>query len=424
MSQSGEGERNELPGQSWRRGFWSLFVTQFQGAFSDNAFKWLVLFLVMAAAAEEGATKETVRKEIDALAPIIGAVFALPFILFSMFGGMLADRYSKRTIAVSTKVAEVGIMSLALMGLAGGFVPLLVVVVFLMSTQSAFFGPTKYGLLPEILPESRLSWGNGFLQMGTFVAIILGTLVAGWLSDRFGSASWVCGVVLVALAGCGLIASLGISKVPAANPRRRARWCWPALRKRVRLLRKDRLLFFAITGDVYFWFLGALMQLAILFYGKETLQLSDSKVGYLQGALAVGIGVGSLAAGYLSRGKIEIRLTPLGGFGITACCFVLSLPNADFPRVLWNLIGLGFFAGFFVVPLAATIQHRPNPREKGSVIAVSSVFAFSGVFAASVVYYLCKWVGLGYLQVFFACGLATSFISGCALWLLRKWRSL
>ena len=408
----------------WRRGFWCLFATQFQGAFSDNVFKWLVLFLVIEGTVE-GATKETVLEEKDKLAPIIGAVFALPFILFSMFAGMLADKHSKRTIAVGTKMAEVGIMSLALVGLAGkdgGVVPLLVAVVFLMSMQSAFFGPTKYGLLPEILPESRLSWGNGYLQMGTFVAIILGTLAAGWLSDRFGSDSWICGLILIALAGLGLSTSLGISKVSAANPlRKRARWCWPALRRRIGLIRrKDRPLFLAIGGDTYFWFLGALMQLTILFYGKEALELSASKISYLQGALAIGIGVGSLAAGYFSRGKIEYRFVPFGGLGMALCCFAMALPGANFWRVFCILISLGFFAGFFVVPLAAMIQRRPDAKEKGSVIAVCAVFVFSGVFFASVVYYGYRWIGLDYLGVFFVCGLTTLFVSGAALWMLPK----
>ena len=407
----------------WRKGFWSLFATQFQGAFSDNVFKWLVLFLVIEGTVEE-ATKETVLEEKDKLAPIIGAVFALPFILFSMFAGMLADKHSKRKIAVGTKMAEVCIMSLALLGLAYGVVPLLVVVVFLMSMQSTFFGPTKYGLLPEILPESRLSWGNGYLQMGTFVAIILGTLAAGWLSDRFGSASWECGLILIALAGLGLSTSLGISKVPAANPlRKRARWCWPALRRRIGLIRrKDRPLFLAIGGDTYFWFLGALMQLTILFYGKEALELSAGRISYLQGALAIGIGVGSLAAGYFSRGKIEYRFVPFGGLGMALCCFAMALPGANFLRVFWILISLGFFAGFFVVPLAAMIQRRPDAKEKGSVIAVCAVFVFSGVFLASVVYYGYRWIGLSYLQVFFVCGLTTLFVSGGALWMLPRSR--
>ncbi len=395
----------------WPRSFWSLFATQFQGAFSDNAFKFLVMFLVMA-----GMTQD----EKDALAPVIGAVFALPFILFSMVGGMLADRYSKRNIAIATKVAEVGIMTLALIGLVTQQVPMLVLVVFLMSTQSAFFGPAKYGLLPEILPNSRLSWGNGFISLGTFMAVILGTLVAGQLSDRFGATSAIPGVVLVGLALIGLATSTGIRKLPAANPQRELRINYlPDLLQRFRLIRKDRTLFLSIIGDAYFLFLGAMMQLTILFYGKEVLALSNSQISYLMGALAIGIGLGSFLAGFLSGGKIEYGLVPLGSIGMTVSCTVLALPGADFQRVFLTLMALGLSGGLFVVPLAAMIQHRPDPKDKGSVIAVDAILAFCGVFLASIVYYLFKQgLGLTDLQIFMACGLTTFLGTIYAIYLM------
>ncbi|MCS1409788.1 MAG: Bifunctional protein Aas [Verrucomicrobia subdivision 3 bacterium] len=402
---------HEASPQLWRKGFWSLFVTQFQGAFSDNAFRFLVMFLVM-----EGMT----RDEKDALAPVINAVFALPFILFSMIGGMLADRYSKRTIAIGTKVAEVAIMSLAFIGLVTNQIVLLGVVVFLMSTQSAFFGPAKYGLLPEMLPESRLSWGNGIFSLGTFVAIIVGIIVAGQLSDRFGAASWVCGVFLVGLAILGLSTSLGVMKVPAADPRRRIRLNYlPDLWRQVKSIRRDRMLFLAIIGDAYFLFLGAMMQLTVLFYSKESLGLSDSDFSYLMGALAIGIGAGSFVAGYLSEGKIEYGLVPLGALGMTGSCFALAIPDADFQRVFLCLVSLGFFGGFFVVPLVAMIQHRANPAEKGAVLAIDSIAAFCGVVVASGVYYGYKQgIGFSDLQIFFVCGLTTLAGSSYAVYLL------
>ncbi len=396
---------------AWKSSFWSLFVTQFQGAFSDNAFKFVVMFLVMAGMS---------RDEKDALAPVIGAVFALPFILFSMIGGMLADRYSKRTIAVTTKIAEVGIMALAVLGLYTNQIWLLIVVVFLMSTQSAFFGPSKYGLLPEMLPESRLSWGNGYISLGTFVAIILGTVVAGQLSERFVDALWIPGSLLVLLAVIGLGTSLGIKKLPAANPSRPIRINFlPQVAAQIGLIRKDRSLFLAIIGDAYFLFLGAMIQLTVLFYGKESLGLADSQISYLMGALAIGIGLGSFLAGYLSEGKIEYGLVPLGAVGMTLSCFVMALPGADFQRVFLTLVVLGVSGGFFVVPLAAMIQHRPDPKEKGSVIAIDSIMAFVGVFVASVIYYGYK-QGLGFtdLEIFFACGLTTLLGSAYAIFLM------
>ena len=205
------------------RGFWSLWITQFQGAFSDNVFKNLVIFLVL------GLGLSTAQR--DLLVPLIGALFALPFILFSMTGGWLADRLSKRTVTIGTKLLELVVMTLGLVGLATDNIPLLLGGVFLMGAQSAFFGPSKYGLLPELLPEERLSWGNGVLQLGTYVAVITGTMLAGWLSDTFRGRQQVSALLLIGLAGCGLVASLGITRVAAANP---------AKKFRLNLLAEDR----------------------------------------------------------------------------------------------------------------------------------------------------------------------------------------
>ena len=187
-------------------GFWSLFLTQFQGAFNDNAFKIIVILMVLGKATA------------DNWAPLVGFVFAVPFILFSAFAGQLATRFSKRTVTVSTKVAELGIMILAILGFVFDSDAMLVVVVFLLSTQSAFFGPSKYGLLPELLPERRLSWGNGVIQFGTTMAIIAGTVIAGVLKDQFeGNQHW-SGVVLLGLSVVGLLCSTPISHVKPAAP--------------------------------------------------------------------------------------------------------------------------------------------------------------------------------------------------------------
>src|ERR1051325_3674318 len=192
------------------RGFWCLFVTQFQGAFSDNVYKFLITFLIIGM----GFT----QKQRDQLVPLVGVLFALPFILFSMAGGFFADRYSKRNVAIAVKVAEIAVMLLATAAFALGNLPLMLVVIFLMSTQAAFFGPTKYGLLPELLPEKQLSWGNGFIGLGTFMAVIAGVVAAGALSDYFHRNQLVSGVLLVALACLGTATSLRINPLPPANP--------------------------------------------------------------------------------------------------------------------------------------------------------------------------------------------------------------
>jgi acyl-[acyl-carrier-protein]-phospholipid O-acyltransferase / long-chain-fatty-acid--[acyl-carrier-protein] ligase len=372
----------------WRRSFWGLFWTQFQGAFSDNLYKFLVTFLIVGT----GMTVETQ----DRMIPLVGALFALPFLLFSMTGGYLADRFSKGRVATWTKIGEVGIMSLALLGLWLGNLYFLVGLVFLMSTQSAIFGPTKYGLLPELLPESRLSWGNGVLGMGTFVSIIMGTVTAGLLSDLFQERQAWSGVVLVGLAGVGLLTSLRIDRRPAANP---AKVFQPNFLAdfwgQMRLIRGDRILLLAVLGSSYFWFLGALLQPTVLLYGKRLLLLNDTQSGLLQASLAIGIALGSLAAGYLSGRKIEYGLIPLGGLGISLFAAVLSSAVWSASAVAGLLVLLGFSAGFFIVPINAMIQHRPGRERKGSVLAATAFLAFTGVTLAAGVYYaLAVWFRL------------------------------
>ena len=399
------------------RGFWALFVTQFQGAFSDNLYRTLAMFLFIGMALPPFAGDS---RELRMAA--VGALFALPFILFSMAGGYLADRFSKRSVAIGTKFAEIAIMVLALFALAGNHPFLLLATVFLMGTQSAFFGPTKYGLLPELLPEKKLSWGNGLLELGTFLAIVGGTIGGGWLFEVFtGSHVWT-GAILVALAVLGTGWSLGITRVPAADPAKR----WRAnflgdLWGQLRTIRRDRVLALAVIGNTYFFFLGALIQQYTIYaYGKDLLGLSEGEItAYLMSAVALGIGVGSVAAGYLSGNKIEYGLVPFGSLGMTTLGAFLALPGRSLAGVICGLALYGFFAGFFIVPIAALIQHRPDRKEKGAVIAASNLLSFAGIFIAAGVFYLLG--GLLHLnprQVFLTTTLLTLAGTLYALWLL------
>ena len=238
---------------SWRRGFWSLIGVQFQGAFSDNLLKWLVTFLVlgMSISAAE-------RDRLVVL--VIPLLFAIPFLLFSMAGGYLADRYSKRQVTIVTKWMEICVACVALAGLALGNLNIAFTAVFLLSVQAALFGPSKYGLLPELLPEKKLSWGNGILELGTFIAIITGTMAAGVLADRFRGQEYWPGMLLVSLGIIGLAMSAGITHVPAADPSRRfVRNPVADLGGQIGRMRRDRLLWLAVAGNVFFWFLAALV---------------------------------------------------------------------------------------------------------------------------------------------------------------------
>jgi acyl-[acyl-carrier-protein]-phospholipid O-acyltransferase/long-chain-fatty-acid--[acyl-carrier-protein] ligase len=364
---------------SWRRGFWSLIATQFQGAFNENALKFFVIFLAL--------SKNPTQDQKDLWVLLIGFLFAAPFVLFSMTGGFLADRFSKRQVTIATKVFELGVMLFATLAFTRDTVTLSFAAVFLASTQAALFGPSKYGLLPELLPPKRLSWGNGVLELTTFAAIIAGAVGGPILAQRFHGNEATAGLIFAGCALAGLAASFGIAKVPAADTTRRFRLnVFGELLEQWRLVRPDRVLFLSVAGNTYFWFLGALLQFVIVFYGTEVLHIDESHSGYLQAALAIGIGIGSYAAGTLSGGKIEYGLIPLGAVGMSAAGLALALHGLSFQTVLWLLAALGFAGGFFVVPVNALIQHRPLEEKKGGVIALSAFLSFVGIGVASAIY--------------------------------------
>ena len=396
----------------WRLGFWSLIATQFQGAFNDNALKFLVLYLII------GSNLSPDEEETKVL--LVGALFALPFILFSMTGGYLADKFSKRNVTIGTKFFEIGVMVFAIAGFWLHSMPMSLVALFLASTQGALFGPSKYGLLPEILPEKRLSWGNGVIELGTFLAAITGTLAGANLSHWFAGRQEYSGVVFLGLAIVGLVTSLGISRVPAADPHKKfqVNFLWDLWVQGGRI-RKDRVLWLALLGNTYFFFLGALLQFDIVFYGRDVLHLAASHAGFLQAAIAIGIGVGSLAAGYLSGGKIEYGLIPLGASGITAFGFLLAIHGLPFAAVMGLLAALGFFGGFFIVPISALLQHRPEEEHRGGVLAGANLWSFIGILGASVVYYLAKhFAHFGPVSIFFWSSVGTLAALIYVLWLL------
>jgi len=393
------------------RGFWSLFATQFQGAFSDNLYKFLAIFFVMKSFQGDSA-------KIDSLIPVIGAVFSVPFIVFSLAGGYLSDRYSKKIVAVGTKVAEVLIMVLATFALVQGNVVFIMAVIFLMSTQSAFFGPAKYGSLPELLPPEKLAWGNGVIGMGTNMAVILGMVAAGFISDRFGASTATAGLVLVGLAIIGLLCSLGITRVPSSNTSKQFRVNFASeLFHQVKRIYPDRPLFFAVIGEMFFFFIAAMIQLHLVIYGKEVLAMNDLQSSYLQATVAVGIGSGCLAAGFVSGKKIEYGLIPFGALGMVVFSCLMSVESPSKALAYGGVGGLGFFGGFFLVPILALVQQRPDKKDKGTVVAASSTLTFLAILLSAGAYFLLtsdKVLGLSPQQTFLAIGvlmfLGTTYI--------------
>src|SRR6202051_3489724 len=272
-------------------GFWALIAAQFQGAFSDNTLKWLVSFLVL----ETAATKEQRDLWFVLVVPLL---FSVPFLLFSIPGGFLADKFSKRSVTIATVVGQLAVMALATWALAEERLGWAGVALFLMSTLGAIFGPTKYGLLPELLPESKLSWGNGIIECGTLLAAILAALAGGYLAHVFHGRQVWSGVIFMALAVVGLFISLAISRVPAADPGRKFDWNVPReFFSEVRHMSGERPLLTAGVANPFFWFVGSLLLLNIVLYGADILHLDETHSSYLLAGLSMGIGLRGLCPG-------------------------------------------------------------------------------------------------------------------------------
>jgi Acyl-CoA synthetases (AMP-forming)/AMP-acid ligases II len=406
---------NSPAAQTSRRGFWALIATQFQGAFSDNILRNLLLSMIVG--------MNLAKTERETFVSVVTFLFSVPFLLLSMPGGWLADRFSKRQITIWTKVMEFGSMLLATAGLATHTLGLSLAALTLVASQAALFGPSKYGLLPELLPEKSLSWGNGVIELGTFLAIIIGTVTGAWMGESFSGHEVYAGYALLGLSVAGFLTSLGVDKVPAAAPEKPFRLnivgdLWTQIGK----MRKDRALFLAVLGNAYFWFLGSLLFSTIVVYGPDVLHIGQTKTGYLNAMLAVGIGLGSMAAGWVSESKIEYGLIPLGSIGMTCTGLALGLTPHGLAGSAALLGMLGFWAGFFAVPVNALIQHRPAEQDKGGIIAAANLLSFVGIAVSSGVYFLfTAYVHLDPRGVIVAASCITACSTAYVLYLLPEW---
>ena len=388
----------------WQSGFWCLMGTQFQNAFSDNALKQLISLILLVGATEEaGATFMAYGT----------AAFSAPFILFSMFGGWLADRFSKQQIMINVKLAEMGIMLFAALALfvhgSGGLsLGLKLTAVFMMGCHSAIFAPSKYGILPEILPHEKLSWGNGILELLTFIGIIAGVLAAGYFSRHMSPGKeWLAGFILMAIAFGGWLLSRHITPTPAADLNCALRLNPLAdLRTQLTGMRQDRDLWRACWGNAGFFFVSSLVLNNLTVYGKVILKLADDDNSALTAFLALGIGIGSVVAGYASRGKIEYRLVPIGAVGLALSTIPMGMEGITANTFRICLAALGFAAGLFIVPIAAVLQHRPPAASKGAVQGAVSFISWVGILgSAGVLLINDKLQAVSCGQIFWFCGM-------------------
>ncbi len=361
-------------------GFQSFLWTQFLAAFNDNVYK-----MIVSVGAVELAANQLLGSRYLAIA---GAVFVLPFLLFAGYAGQLADRFSKTRVLQVTKAFEIVIMGVGMLALYERSIEMLLIVLFLLAMQANFFSPAKYGILPEMLSEAQLTRANGLLELSTFAAIVLGTSVGSFLFARWKGEPLVMGGMLLGIAIVGSLSSLFIRKVPASGSRLAMQWNpFAEIRTGVQRIYRDRPLRLTVAGISYFWFLGALFQMTVILIGTESLRLSDTGTGLLVTALAVGIGIGSIAAGWLSGDAVEIGLVPYGAALLGLCSLLLGFAHSFASSVLW-LAGAGFAGGLFIVPLNAFLQEHAEREEKGRLLATNNFLNMIGVVFASGALYL------------------------------------
>src|SRR5580698_247646 len=380
------------------RGFWALIATQFQGAYSDNILRNLLLSMIVGMG--------LARSQRESFVSMVTLMFSVPFVIFSMPGGWLADRFSKRQITIWTKVMEIGSMVVATAGLAEHSLTVSLVALTLVATQA-----------------ERLSWGNGVIELGTFLAIIVGTVTGATMAERFHGHEVYAGYALLLLACVGLATSFGVDRVPAAAPTKKFQANIVGdLWQQIKAMHRDPPLFLAVAGNTYFWFLGSLLFSTIVVYGPDVLHIGQTKTGYLNATLAVGIGIGSMIAGLLSGNKIEYGLIPLGSIGMTITGLLLGIsPHGLYASAL--LLGaLGFWSGFYAVPVNALIQHRPREEDKGGIIAAANLLSFVGIALSAGVYYVfTAYIHLDPRGVIVAASIITAAGTVYVLILLPEW---
>ncbi|UTZ36893.1 MFS transporter [Vibrio campbellii] len=367
-----------------QRKFLPYFVTQFFGAFNDNIFKNVLLLFVAFA----GSSALPISSNL--FINLAAGLFILPFFLFSASAGVLADKYEKSWFIRKVKLFEIGIMLLGAIGFITESYGVLLLLLFLMGTQSAFFGPVKYALLPQQLNEKELVPGNALVEAGTFIAILVGTLGAGLIASA-DNAKYLAAFCVVIFAVLGYLSSRFIPFASAGAPDIQFKWQpYKQTKLTLSIAKSDRIVFQCIMAISWFWFLGAAYLTQFPNFTKVYLNGTESAVSFLLALFSVGIAVGSVACNWLSNHRIEVGIVPFGALGITIFGFLMatSIPT-DLPRfhtfaefvsydafwpLFFYLLMIGISGGLFIVPLYALMQHRAKETERAQVIAGLNIF--------------------------------------------------
>lgn len=406
-----------------QRRFAPFFWTQFLGAANDNIYKnALVIFVAYHAAAQAALDANT-------LVNLAAGLFILPFVVLSATAGQVADKYEKSRLIRYIKLFEIAIM---IIGAAGFFVPslpLLFVALGLMGVHSSLFGPVKYAILPQHLGTDELIGGNGLVEMGTFVAILVGTIVGGVLVAIPGVGPVLAGIAAIAVAVAGWLVSRGIPETPAVAPDLSLNWnpfteTW----RNLRFAYGTRVLWLAMLGISWFWFYGATFLTQFPNFAKQTLGGDEHVVTFLLALFSIGIGAGSLLCERLSGRKVEIGLVPFGSIGLTLFAIDLGLVTRDMHaqelagiatflvqpghwRVVADLLLIGLFGGFYIVPLYALIQERSAPAYRSRIIAANNILNALFMVASAGLAILLLGQGVSIPMLFLTTGLLNAVIA-------------
>lgn len=407
------------------RRFAPYFLTQFLGAFNDNVYKNALIILIAFQAAHASVNNSHILVNLSA------GLFILPFFLFSASAGQLADKYEKSMLIQRIKLLEIVIMLLAAVGFYLQNITLLMFVLFLMGMQSTLFGPIKYAILPQHLQRDELMGGNGVVEMGTFLAILLGTITGGILiALEYGTI--IVSITVIIIAIVGYLASRFIPTALPAAPelkfnRNPLSETWHILK----IITYDRYIFLSILAVSWFWFYGALYLAQFPTYTRLVLGGDETVVTVLLTMFSLGVGLGSLLCDRLSGHKVEIGLVPFGAIGITLFSLDLSLaasmPAQDYNsfytageflqhfsswRVMFDILFIGMFGGFYIVPLYAYIQQRGDSKRLSRIIAgnniINALFMVSSAILAIILLSVLKF---SIPQLFFIAALMNAFVA-------------
>ena len=401
-----------------QRRFAPFFATQFLGALNDNVFRnGLVILITFQGVVVLGMGHTQI-------ANVAAGLFILPYFLFSATAGQLADKFEKSMLIRRVKMFEIGLMAIACVALMNEAYTMLLLVLFLMGCQSTLFGPVKYAYLPQTLAEDELVGGNGLVESGTYVAIIIGMIVGGLtVGDEIAAAlgtskQVVLGVTLVAVAVLGYLASRGIPQLRAPDPELEINWnAWQETWRIIQFAREERSVFLSILGISWFWFFGSAMTIQIPAYTLDILNGNETITVFLLAAFAAGVGVGSLLCEKMSGHRIELGLVPFGSIGLSlfaidlysvrpeayaipATSIVEFLARPGGLRIWLDLALIGAFGGFYSVPLYALIQQRSKPRHMSRIIAANNIINALLMVSAAIMSIVLLNAGLSIPQLF------------------------